>query len=55
MWAMDLHEKIEKVEDGEEDEEDEAQGPRFHSTIHMMTGGADSYVKIWRDHTTEQE
>lgn len=51
VWAMDLHEKIEKAED---DDHEEA-GTRFLSTIHMMTGGADSVVKIWRDHTIEQE
>ena len=54
VWAMELHEKIEKVEDGEDDG-GEVQDTRFKSTIHMMTGGADSIVKIWRDHTAEQE
>ena len=51
---MELHEKIEKVDD-DEDEGKEAEETRFRSTIHMMTGGADSTLKIWRDHTSEQE
>lgn len=55
VWAMDVHEKIEKVEESEDEDDEEAQGARFRSTIHMMTGGADSTVKIWKDHTTAQE
>jgi len=57
IWAMELHEKIEKVEERADagDEESDEQADGFVSTIHMMTGGSDSIVKIWRDHTTEQE
>lgn len=48
VWALDVHERVEKVVDG-------AGEPVVRTTIHMMTGGADSTVKLWRDSTAEQE
>jgi len=53
IWAMDLFEKIEKVEnDDDMEDEDEA---TYKSTIHLLTGGCDSTIKLWKDHTAEQE
>jgi len=40
IWAIDLYEKIQKVET--EDEE-----IQFNSTLHIVTGGGDSTVKVW--------
>lgn len=47
IWTMDLIERIEKIESSEESQ--------FKSTIHLVTGGCDSTIKLWRDHTTEWE
>lgn len=47
IWTMDLIERIEKIE-SEKNEESQ-----FKSTIHLVSGGCDSTIKIWRDHTTE--
>lgn len=46
VWALDVHEKVGKVEkeDGEE---------VVTTSIHMVTGGADSTVKLWKDCTVE--
>jgi len=46
VWALDVHEKVEKTEnsDGE---------AIVKTTIHMITGGADSTVKLWKDSTAE--
>ena len=46
---MDLFEQVQKVDD--EDDEDE----QIKSTIHLVTGGCDSTIKIWKDFTEEQE
>lgn len=40
IWTIDLFEKIEKIET----EEEEIQ---FNSTLHIVTGGCDSTVKVW--------
>ena len=54
IWTMDLYEKIDKVSNDEDDmeEEDEA---AYKSTIHLLTGGCDSTIKLWQDHTALQE
>lgn len=53
IWTMDLYEKIEKIEnDDDVDEEDEEVA--YKSTIHLLTGGCDSTIKLWKDHTAEQ-
>lgn len=49
IWTMDLIERIEKIESSQNEE------PSFKSTIHLVTGGCDSTIKLWRDHTTEWE
>jgi len=49
IWTMDLFEQIEKIEDNQFGED------QFKSTIHLVTGGCDSTIKIWQDYTDEQE
>ena len=40
IWTIDLFEKIEKIETEEEEEQ-------FKSTLHIVTGGCDSTIKVW--------
>lgn len=49
VWALDVHEKAEAIQNG--DDEDVV----LKTTIHMVTGGTDSTVKLWKDCTMEQE
>jgi hypothetical protein len=49
IWTMDLFERVEKA--GEDDHGE----PIFKSTIHLITGGCDSTIKVWQDYTDEQE
>ena len=46
IWTIDLYEKVEKIET--EDEEQQ-----FNSTLHIVTGGCDSTVKVWQDYTSQ--
>lgn len=48
IWTIDLFEKIEKVLT----DDDEIQ---YDSTLHIVTGGCDSTVKVWQDYTAQQE
>ena len=48
IWTIDLFEKVEKIES--EDEE-----TQFSSTLHIVTGGGDSTIKVWQDYTAQQE
>jgi hypothetical protein len=41
---MDVYETLEKIEDD-----------KYKSTIHMLTGGSDSTLKLWVDCTAEKE
>jgi U3 small nucleolar RNA-associated protein 13 len=49
IWTMDLFEQVETI--GQDDHGEDL----FRSTIHLVTGGCDSTIKVWKDHTEEQE
>ena len=44
IWAMDVYETLDKVEEDV-----------YKPTIHMLTGGSDSTLKLWQDCTAEKE
>ena len=46
IWTIDLYEKIEKVSNDEDDMEEEDE-VAYKSTIHLLTGGCDSTIKLW--------
>jgi len=50
IWTIDLFEEIQEITGDDSEAE-----TMFQSTLHFLTGGCDSTIKVWRDFTREHE